>query len=143
MGTYVTAAQVASEARLGSAGFTSSTTPSDTKAGEIIAEVEAEVECVLKSKYTLPLAVNANVLAVRAIVLAIATARVTRIIQTTEDRLKSAQAAEDGARERLKMLLDGTLLLHGETASVSGGSVSSYVSNSDVDPVFERGEKQW
>lgn len=146
MGTYVTPAQVASEARLGSSGFTSSTSPSDTKAGEIIEEVEAEVESVLKSKYTLPLAVAANSLTVRGIVLAICAARVRRIVNinsSSNGEQNDYQKAEKDARDRLKMILDGTLLLHGETASVTGGSTKSYVSNSDVDPVFQRGVKQW
>jgi len=146
MGTYVTPAQVASEARLGSSGFTSSTNPSDTKAGEIIQEVEAEVEAVLKAKYELPLVVSANSYLVRGIALALCAGRVRRIINingNASGEQNDFSKAEKEARERLNSIMDGKLILHGETSAVSGGSMKGFVSNGDEDPVFQRGVKQW
>lgn len=146
MPTYVTATQVASESRLGASGFTSSTNPSTTKAGEIIAEVEAEVDCVVAAKYTLPLVTAVNILVVRSIVLALCAARVRKILDTSlpanaEQSLFAV--AEKDARARLKMILEGKLILHNESPATTGDGIRSYAAANDIEPTFERETKQW
>lgn len=146
MGTYASQEQVASEARVGAPGFTSATNPSADKVDEIIAEVEAEAECVVATRYVLPLRAP-NALVIRAIVLAICASRVRKIIAgNVNDGIpgKSAQQiAEDGARARLQLILEGKLVLQGESPTVAGDGVKSYASQHSQRPIFRKECKQW
>lgn len=146
MATYITEEQVASEARLGSSGFTSSTNPTSTKASEIIDEVEAEIDCIIATKYAIPLTQTRNIALVRSIALAIAAARVRKIIDSNlpENAEQSLhQKAEKDARSRLADILHNRLLLLGEEPAVSGNGIKSYASSNGLTPTFERDTQQW
>lgn len=131
---------------MGASGFTAQTNPNADKATEIIAEVEAEVECVVATRYVLPLVVAGNSLVVRSIVLALASARVRKIIDSNlpESAEQSLHArAEKDARTRLQAILDGKLQLHGEVAAVAGNGVKSYAASNNLKHTFHKGCKQW
>lgn len=153
-GTYVSLAQLASEAKI-SGGFVdyaagppvvNPTNPSLTKAGEIIAEVEAKVTAKISQKYATPLAAASYPL-VRGIAIALMVERVREIIAVKTGAASveqiAAKTTADRARKDLDDIVKGDLPLPGETLQTAADGVRSYTIDNPLPAIFQRDKVQW
>lgn len=151
---YATAAQVAEEAGIAD-GFTASTIPSATRVGEMIAEVEAEIDALLGKKYSVPITAAGSLPIVRGISLALVAERVKNITEVSSAAgekvdQKSEVSSGTRARKKLQAIVDGILPLPGADLLDSNDGVSYLVSSAgdgtedDTDePIFQKGVDQW
>lgn len=145
---YSTLVQVAQDAKV--AVFSAATTPTDTKANEIIAEEGAAIDVKLGLKYVLPLVQPASLLRIRKIHLAFCAERIRDIMDIKSGTPELNQGgrppmtAADRARADLKAIVSGTEALQGETLLTSGDGVKfNQPSIPNGPPIFKRGVQQW
>ena len=154
-GIYVSLVQLAAEAKI-SGGFNdysagppivNATNPGQTKAGEIIAEVEGKLNAKISLKYQLPITQAANIALIRGIGLAIMVERVREIITVKTGAANveqiAAKTTADLARKDLVDLVSGMLPLPGESLVSSADGVRSYAVDHAKRPQFDRYRTQW
>lgn len=143
---YATVAQVAAEAKI-STGFNVDTSPTNTKVEEIIAEVEANVNARISSKYRMPATQASNILVLRGIVLALCVERVREITEVKTGAANVEQMSwkttADTARKDIDRIVAGTMLLSGETLGQVHDGVQSHAMTSGQKPFFKKGCEQW
>lgn len=145
---YSTHANVAAEVKLTS-GFSSTSAPTDSQVTSIIADCDAEIDGMLATKYQLPLAQAGALAIMKAISIALALDRVKSIMQINEaadqtgGRLNPELHPAYAARKRLSKIINGDIVLIGETLASSGDGVKSYAADNALQPTFERDTVQW
>lgn len=141
---YATATQIASEAKL-SGAFSASTNPTDTKVAEIIAEVEADIDSVISTRYVVPLSNASDILIARGISVVLCAERVREIMGFTVSaniEQQNITTLADKARTKLQAIVEGRMKLNATEVSSTAG-VRSYTRENGVTPVFDRSIKQW
>lgn len=145
--SYATSAQIASEAKIGRADFSTETLPTKEKVEEIIAEVEAEFDAKVGAKYETPLTSDSGTLIARAIVIALAVERVREIMEvktgTDKEEQDPASKTAKNARARLDQIMSGAIPLREETLRSSSDGVRSYAVDNGTEPVLRKGCDQW
>jgi hypothetical protein len=143
---YTTAAKVASEAKIASTGFTTSTTPTLAQVTALINEASAEIDGKLGLRFSLPITDETDLMVLQSIATMLVTERVRETIEVQAANGGSylqnpASRAAKAARDRLQDIVDGKFNFNSTLISSADGI--GYETDSKAEPYFQRGIKQW
>jgi len=140
---YCTATQVAAEAKINGA-FSASTSPTDTRVAELIAEIDAEINTKIGMRYPTPIVDATDLILIRGIATVLVAERVIGTIEVTTGQGINVvnPKMKDGnlARTKLNDIVEGKLKLN---TAPSGSPVRSFMSDNDKQPTFKRDCEQW
>jgi hypothetical protein len=114
---------------------------------EFIAESDAEIDAIIGTRYVVPVDDGNALLLCRMMSRALVANRVAGILAIKSGNQKTDQDAGRMSREDVlklaRQIADGKVAFDGATLIAGDGGVKSYVSGTDVERVFKRGDKQW
>lgn len=130
--------------------FSASTTPNQTQVTAFITEADAEIDAVLGTKYAVPITDVDDLKLIRNISIGLVAGRVKNIIAVKTGQAEANQGkVSDGdslikaARDKLKALRLGEMVLAGSSLLTSHDGVRSGNVNNDVSAVFQKGVDSW
>lgn len=142
---YCTEAQVQAEFK--QLDITSTTAIKTAQIAEFIAEADAEIDAIIGTRYTVPVASGNALLLCRMMSRALVRERVAGVLAIKSGNDKTKQDASLMKREDVIKLATkiskGEIAFEGADLINSDGGVKSYVSSNTVERTFKRGDKQW
>lgn len=142
---YCTEAQVQAEFK--QLDITSTTAIKTGNVAEFIAESDAEINAIIGTRYVVPVASGEALTLCRMMSRALVANRVAGILAIKTGNQAQDQNASRMSREDVlklaRSIADGKVAFEGADLIDGDGGVKSYVSGTDVERVFKRGDKQW
>jgi len=148
--TYATAAQVTSEFK--HADFTATSKVTTDKLGEILEEVDAEIDNYLSARYSLPITDASALVFLRKIALDIATFRLAKILNIKDSKtLPDGRIMQDISNgsvyaktlRTLEALRDGKTILKGAAMRSNNAEVRSYTQENNTPHKFTMDKEMW
>lgn len=143
---YCTEAQVQAEFK--QLDISSSTAIKSAQVAEFIAEADAEINAIIGTRYTVPVTSGDALVLCRLMSRAIVSDRVAGVLQIKSGQAKADQDARKpmtraDALKLAERIAKGEIAFAGAIPISGDDGVKAFVSGTDVERTFKRGETQW
>lgn len=147
---YATSTDISSEFK--GIDFGSATTVTAAEVAQFIEQEEAVINAAVSNRYEIPITGTGSLKILKSISIAYVAWRVAEILNLKKDvpfpekfvpQTLNKGAKFKLAKERLMAIRDGGMILPDAVELPGGHGVSSYNSDNNICPVFERDKEQW
>jgi len=127
--------------------FDSTTSITDTQVNDWIAQADAEIDSIVGLRYIVPITGVNSLLILKRISVEIVAERIKDVLEVKTDEKVSQNIRNINkvltARDKLKLISTGDMLLSDALIAGSNAGVTSFTSSNGVEHKFRAGEDQW